>query len=120
MYIQKRKITAADEVDVDTMDTMDTGAEVAPEAADLLFEAEDVAELVAEVTGQPVEVSAEDDGNAVTFTVGDDEFTVEAEGDEEILESVRRTFRGKRPVSASTKRQPAKKSRVIRKLPSKK
>lgn len=115
MYIQKRKITAADEVDVDTMDT---GAEVAPEAADLLFEAEDVAELVAEVTGQPVEVSAEDEGNAVTFTVGDDEFTVEAEGDEEILESVRRTFRGKRPVSASTKRQPAKQSRVIRKLPS--
>ena len=116
MYIQKRKITAADEVDVDAMDT---GAEVAPEAADLLFEAEDVAELVAEVTGEPVEVSADDDGSTVTFAVGDDEFTVEAEGDEEILQSVRKTLRGKRPVSASTNRKPAKDSRVIRKLPSK-
>ena len=69
MFIQKRKITAADEVDVDTMDQ---GTEVAPEAADLLFETEDVAELIAEVTGQPVEATAEDDGTAVTFAVGDD------------------------------------------------
>lgn len=114
MFIQKRKITAADEVDME-------GAQVAPEASDLLFEAEDVAELVAEVTGEPVEVTADEDGNSVTFAVGDDEYTVEAEGDEEVLEAVRKTFRGKKAVSASTNRNIAKKnSKVIRKLPSSK
>lgn len=107
MYIQKRKIMAND-----------MGANVAPEASDLLFEAEDVAELVAEVTGEPVEVTADD--TTVTFAIGEDEFTVEAEGDEEILETSRRNFKGKRTVSASTNRKPAKKdSRVIRKMPSK-
>lgn len=111
MFIQKRKITAADEVDMEE-------TQVAPEASDLLFEAEDVAELVAEVTGQPVEVTADDEGNAVTFAVGEDEYTVEAEGDEEVLEAVRKTFRGKKAVSASTNRKPAKNSRVIRKVPS--
>lgn len=75
------------------------GVDVAPEAADLLFEAEDVAELIAEVTGEPVEVTADED--TVVFKVADDEFTVTAEGDEEVLESVRKSFRGKRPVKAS-------------------
>lgn len=75
--------------------------EVAPEATDLLFEAEDVAELIAEVTGQPVEVTAEE--NSVVFAVGDDEFTVEAEGDEEVLESVRKPLQGKKAISASRK-----------------
>jgi hypothetical protein len=46
-------------------------AEVAPEAMDLLFEAEDVAELVAEVTGDVVEVTA--DGDEVVFSVGEGE-----------------------------------------------
>ena len=114
MYIQRRKITAADEVEMGD-------ATVAPEASDLLFEAEDVAELVAEVTGEPVEVTADDSGNSVTFAVGENEFTVEAEGDEEVLEAVRKTFRGKKAVSASTNRNIAKKnSKVIRKLPSSK
>ena len=108
MFIQKRKITAADEVDV-----MDRGTAVAPEAADLLFETEDVAELIAEVTGKPVEATAEDDGTAVTFAVGSDEYTVEAEGDEEILESVRKAFKGRRPVSASTNRTSAKKNFLL-------
>ena len=87
----KRRIVAEDEVSV------------APEAAELLFEAEDVAELVAEVTGQVVEVSAE--GDDVTFTIGEgeqvEEYTVSAEGDEEIVESSRRIARGMRPVRAS-------------------
>ena len=116
MFIQKRKITAADEVDI-----RDQGTDVAPEAADLLFETEDVAELIAEVTGQPVEATTEDDGNSVTFSVGDDKFTVEAEGDEEILESVRRPLRGKKQISASVNRRPARKnSRVIKRVPSRK
>lgn len=112
MYIQKRRIVANDE-----------GAVVAPEATDLLFEAEDVAELVAEVSGEPVEVTADED--SVVFAVGEDEYTVEAEGDEEILETSRRALAGKRKVSASAKRpgraiKASTRRRTIRKVPSKK
>ena len=95
---------------------------VAPEATDLLFEAEDVAEIVAEVSGQPVEVEAE--GEAVTLTVGDGEeaevYTIEAEGDEEVLESVRKPLAGKRRVAATRKAAPRKAvraSRTVRKVP---
>ena len=97
---------------------------VDPEATDLLFEAEDVAELIAEVTGEAVEVTVEDD--SVEFAVGEDVFTVHAEGDEEMLEAcTRKTLRGKKSVAASTRR-PAPKARVaasartgraVRKLP---
>lgn len=111
MFIQKRRIVAETELEPAATD-------VAPEATDLLFEAEDVAELVAEVTGEAVEVTADD--NTVTFAVGEDEFVVEAEGDEEILEAVRKPLAGKRTVSASTNRTANKNSKVIRKLPSKK
>lgn len=141
MFIGKRRILADTDPEMmdDSMD-MDEGAEgaagevnVAPEASDLLFEAEDVAELLAEVTGGPVEVTADQD--TVVFAVGDEEFTVEAEGDEEVLEAVRKPLRGKRPVSASRKSsvgkrpvaasrqmppRPAKTSKTIRKLPSSK
>ena len=95
----RRRIVADEEFTEEVVDTV----EVAPEATDLLFEAEDVAELVAEVTGEVVEVTAE--GDDVTFVVGEgetvEEYTVSAEGDEEILEASRRAFRGKRPVRAS-------------------
>lgn len=73
--------------------------EVEIQETDLLFEAEDVAELVSEITGEDVEVAAEED--AVTFTVGDEEFTVEAEGTEEVVESARSTRSGARPIKAS-------------------
>lgn len=106
MFIQKRKIMANTETD----------PVVAPEASDLLFEAEDVAELVAEITGEPVEVTADD--TTVVFAVGEDEYTVEADGDEEILETSRRNFRGKRTVAASTQQTSAKNGKVIRKMPS--
>lgn len=75
--------------------------EVTPEASDLLFEAEDVAQLVAEVTGEDVAVTVDED--AVVFEVGEDEYTVEAEGDEEILESTRKPLRNKKTVKASKK-----------------
>ena len=88
-------------------------AVVAPEATDLLFEAEDVAELVAEVTGQEVEVTVEDD--SVTFTVGEDEYTVEPEGDEEILEASRKVLTGKKAVAAS-RRIPTKKVAPARRI----
>lgn len=114
MFIQKRRgrIVAEDVIDDEMMDDemMDDGAgvEVAPEATDLLFEAEDVAELVAEVTGEAVEVTVEDD--YVTFAVGDSEYTIESEGDEEILEASRKALKNKRRVSASTSRVGARKA----------
>lgn len=114
MFIEKnrrRRIVAEDEINV------------APEATDLLFEAEDVAELVAEVTGEVVDVTA--DGDEVVFAVGEgeaaEEFTVTAEGDEEILETSRRALKGKRTVAASRKVQASTKARAkraIRKMPS--
>lgn len=96
--LAKRAVRANEEVVEDEI-IEDADVEVAPEASDLLFEAEDVAELIAEVTGQDVEVTADED--AVTFAVGEDEFVVEAEGEEEILESTKRPLRGKAPVKAS-------------------
>ena len=97
MFISKRRIFAADDIDDINVDT-----NVDPEASDLLFEAEDVAELVAEVTGQPVDVTADED--TVTFAVGEDEYTVQAEGDEEILEATRRPLKRKNTVAASSRK----------------
>ena len=85
---------------------------VAPEATELLFEAEDVAELVAEVTGETVEVSAE--GDSVTFAIGEDQYVVEAEGTEEFVESATSISRSKRPVGASTKRPLPGKGRTVK------
>lgn len=109
MYIDRRnrrRILADDEIDVMDEEVMvDEGEDVnvAPEATDLLFEAEDVAELVAEVTGEVVDVTA--DGDEVVFSIGEgdaaEEYTVTAEGDEEVLEASRRVFKGKRTVAAS-------------------
>lgn len=77
------------------------------EASELLFEAEDVAELVSEVSGQPVDVTVDDD--AVSFTVGEDTYTVTPEGDEEVVEESRRMRRSARSVRAGrqiTRRRP--------------
>ena len=50
MFIHKRKITAAEEVEEEIKEEVveEEEVEVAPEAEDILFEAEDVAELLAE------------------------------------------------------------------------
>lgn len=116
MYIQRRRIVADSEIDETINDTAVNDEDVAvdPEASDLLFEAEDVAELVAEVTGQAVDVTVDDD--QVTFAVGEDEYTVEPEGDEEIVESARRIPSRKRKVAASTRkpaRRPANRQRRV-------
>ena len=140
MYIgrnRRGRIVAEDELiedEVVDMDDMgDADVSVDPEASDLLFEAEDVAELVAEVTGEVVEVSTDED--AVVFTVGDNDFTVEPDGSEEIVESSvrlarkRRVQASKRPAPAPSRRGAARKpvsaskkvgasKRVIRKVPS--
>ncbi len=113
MFIQKgksRKVMSAEDIDVEV--------DVAPEATDLLFEAEDVAELIAEVTDEVVEVNV--DGDDVVFNVGEEEFVVTPDGDEEILESSRRVLKGKKPISSGRKimrKQPVKSStRTIRKI----
>lgn len=93
-----RSIRANEEMEVEDVD-VDAEVSVEADAASLLFEAEDVAELVAEVTGEDVNVTTDDD--VVVFEIGDDEFTVEADGDEEILESSRKALRGKTAVKAS-------------------
>ena len=96
----RRRVRANDEVIEDEV-IEEADVEVAPEASDLLFETDDVAELISEVTGEEVTVTA--DENVVTFEIGDDEFVVEAEGDEEILESTKVNNKGKAPVKASRK-----------------
>lgn len=97
MKITAKKITAAEEPEVVVEET----------ATDLLFEAEDVAELLAEVTGEAVEVTAEED--SVTFAVGENEFTVEPEGDEELLEAATSVKKVEKVEASRTVR------RVIRK-----
>ena len=102
--VNRRRVIRAndEEIEEEDIDVAEGGVDVAPEASDMLFEAEDVAELIAEVTGKDVAVTAEED--VVTFEVGDDQYTVEAEGDEEILESTKRPLRNKKAVKASTLR----------------
>lgn len=100
MFVRRRRIFAEDEVD-----TNQNSVDVAPEATELLFETDDVAQLVAEVSGDPVEVATNDETGEVTFTVGEDEYTVTPDEDAEILESSRRVLRGKRPVRASATRR---------------
>ena len=60
---------------------------------------EDVAELIAEVTGEPVDVTVDD--SEVVFAVGDDEFTVTPEGDEEIVEQSTRIRKSEKSVRAN-------------------
>ena len=132
-----RRIRASEEP-IDDQTPAEGGGEgggsvnVDPEATELVFETEDVAELVAEITGEDVEVVA--DENEITFTIGDTDYTVEAEGGEEVLEAStsvrrrnaiqasRRAANNRRPVAASRQvnRTPSNKpaGRVIRRSPS--
>lgn len=84
--------------------------QVEPEASELLFETEDVADLLAEATDEEVTADLTDEG--VEFTVGDMTIVAEPEGDEEILES-RRVRRSAKAVKASTGRKMPKR-RVAR------
>jgi hypothetical protein len=87
--------------------------DIAPEATDLLFEVEDVAQVIAEITGQDVEVTA--DENEVTFDIAGDEYgsyTVEAEGNEEVVEESVRTKKNTRTVSASRRKVTASMNRT--------
>lgn len=76
--------------------------EVAPEATELLFETEDVAQLLAEVTDEDVTVDVDDDTDEIVFTVADEEYTVAPDGEEELLEASTRIM-GKKRVNAASK-----------------
>lgn len=114
--VKRKKVFANEEAEV----------VVAPEVTELLFETEDVAELVAEITGKDVEVEADED--SISFTVGDSVYTVEADGDEEIVETSRKAPKSAKAIAARTITRNArnnavqanKQSRVIRRYPNKK
>lgn len=91
MQIKRKSSTRSKRVMAET--------EIAKEATDLLFEVEDVAQLIAEVTGEDVNVAAEDD--VVTFDVAGESYTCEAEEDTEVVESASRAKKFARKVAAS-------------------
>ena len=74
--------------------------EVEEEAAELLFDTNDVADLVAEVTGEDVTVAVDTESDEVVFTVAETDYTVTPDEDVEIVTSVA-IPRRRRPVSAS-------------------
>lgn len=91
--------------------------EVSEEASELLFEASDVAELLAEVSGEDVDVTA--DGETVEFGVGEETYTCTAEPTDEVVESSTRVRKNARRVAASsTVRRPA--GKAVRKLTNRK
>jgi len=100
-----------DDVDVD----IDGEVNVDAAASELLFEAEDVAELVSEVSGLPVDVTVDED--EVTFTVGDDTYTVTPEGDEEVVEESTRV-RARRIAASRRSVRPARRVAASRKVSS--
>ena len=110
-----RKAIKADEEVVEDIDVEEGGdVDVSEEASDLLFEATDVAQLVAEVTGEDVQVEADED--IVIFDVGEEQFTVTAEGDEELLEASTQPAKNtnKKTVKASRSAKRAKARRARR------
>lgn len=95
-----KAVKADEEVEETAPETPE--AEVAPEATELLFETEDVAQLLAEVTDEDVTVDVDDDTDEIVFTVADEEYTVAPDGEEELLEASTRIM-GKKRVSAASK-----------------
>lgn len=103
--IEDIEIEDIDDEDFDDKDIEeDVGVEDEVEESfeeEILFEASDVAEVLAEVTGEPVDYTVDDETTEVTFTVGDDEITITPDGDEEVVEESTRV-RG-RKIAASKK-----------------
>ena len=103
-----RRMIRSDE-DIDTPpvddeiidDEIDTPEDAPAEEAELLFEAADVAEVLSEYSGEPVDYTVDDETTEVTFTIGDDEITITPEGDEEVVEESSRIRRSARRVAAS-------------------
>ncbi len=121
----KKKIVADDEIIEKPVDQVANDVDVEPSAAEMLFEAEDVADILAEVTGQPITVEVADDASQCVIGVGDDEFTIDAEDAEQINEAA--PVPEEEPVAESKKIrgkavQAASKlgGKVIKRVPSKK
>lgn len=122
----KKKIVADDEImEQPVSQVAEDDVDVEPAAAEMLFEAEDVADILAEVTGQPITVEVADDASQCVIGVGDDEFTIDAEDAEEINEA--EPVKEEEPVAESKKiRGKAVKAssklggKVIKRVPSKK
>ena len=91
------RVVAEDELEVYDEEMIEE-----PMPTELLFEGSEVADLLAQVTGEEVEMESDED--KVIFRIGEDEYTVEPEGDEEILEATRRPLKNKKPVKASTRK----------------
>lgn len=91
---------------------------VAPEVYETVFEAEDVAELIAEVTGEDVAVDTQDESGIVEFTIGDSTYTVEPDEDDEILEAtVRRNVKYDRAaLKGCDKVKSARRPKAVRKI----
>jgi hypothetical protein len=118
----RRRAIKADE-EFEDIEALPEGEDVAPaegevnvdaEASELLFQAEDVAELISEVSGQPVDVTA--DENEVVFTVGEDEYTVTPDGDEEIVEESKRVRRGQSVRAGRAMRRPEARRPMARRV----
>lgn len=97
-----KAVKADEEVEETPVPEETPDTEVAPEATELLFETEDVAQLLAEVTDEDVTVDVDDDTDEIVFTVADEEYTVAPDGEEELLEASTRIM-GKKRVSAASK-----------------
>lgn len=100
-----------DDIEMDDIDLPDEDIDVEDEIQEeeILFEASDVAEILAEVTDEPVDYTVDDETTEVTFTVGDDEITVTPEGTEEVVEESTRV-RG-RKIAASRKVRASRRAR---------
>ena len=79
--------------------TADTNA--AQGVSDFVFDTDDVAELVADVTGEDVEVGVSEDGESVEFSVGDEMFICSGEPFDESVETASKIGHRKKRVSAS-------------------
>jgi len=74
-----------------------------PVQEELLFEVGDVAEVIAEVTGEPVDYTVDDETAEVTFSYGEDEITVTPEGTEEVVEDSTRISKAAKKIAAAKK-----------------
>ena len=93
MFIKKRRIVAEEElpetVDTEMEETFedeDAGegeVNIDPEISEVLFEAQDVGEILAEVTGEDVDVYSDQDTGDVIINVGDEEYTITPDEDAE-------------------------------------
>lgn len=82
------------------------------DTAELLFEADDVADVLAEVTGEDVTMDINDEGTSCTLTVGEDEFQIDATDAEVLMdEDVEASRKTRKPIA-----QPMKASRTVRRV----